>query len=243
MYFTRSNHQKPSETAKRAGKTAGKLALAGAMVATPALIATVPAHATNWNAVANCESNGNWHTSTGNGFYGGLQFTKSTWHANGGSGNPANASRAQQIRVAKNVKASQGMGAWPVCGSHGSEPGGSSSSGSSSSSSGASSAHSASSEQSTHHSVSHHHSTPSSHHSTPSSHHSSSTSHHHSSSSSHHSSSTSSSGGTYVVQSGDTLAKIANAHDVSGGWHHLYNLNSHKISDPGLIYPGQTLTL
>jgi nucleoid-associated protein YgaU len=60
---------------------------------------------------------------------------------------------------------------------------------------------------------------------------------------SHHSSSTSSAGGSYVVQSGDTLAKIANAQDVSGGWHHLYNLNSQKISDPGLIYPGQTLTL
>lgn len=74
---------------------------------------------TNWDAVAQCESGGNWATNTGNGFYGGLQFTPSTWRANGGLGMPQNASRDEQIRVAENVKKSQGMGAWPVCGKHG----------------------------------------------------------------------------------------------------------------------------
>lgn len=73
---------------------------------------------TNWDAVAQCESGGNWATNTGNGFYGGLQFTRSTWQANGGSGEPQNASRAEQIRVAENVKRTQGIGAWPVCGRH-----------------------------------------------------------------------------------------------------------------------------
>lgn len=70
----------------------------------------------NWDAIANCESSGNWHANTGNGYYGGLQFTLQTWQANGGSGNPANASRSEQIRVAENVVSSQGLSAWPECG-------------------------------------------------------------------------------------------------------------------------------
>ncbi|PZS40284.1 MAG: transglycosylase, partial [Pseudonocardiales bacterium] len=70
----------------------------------------------NWDAVAQCESGGNWAINTGNGFYGGLQFALPTWHANGGVGNPANATRAQQITVAERVLTSQGIRAWPVCG-------------------------------------------------------------------------------------------------------------------------------
>lgn len=77
------------------------------------------ADSVNWDAIAQCESSGNWHINTGNGYYGGLQFSLSTWYANGGSGNPANASREEQIRVAENVLASQGIGAWPVCGKRG----------------------------------------------------------------------------------------------------------------------------
>jgi hypothetical protein len=68
-----------------------------------------------WDAIAQCESGGKWNTSTGNGYSGGLQFTSSTWRANGGSGSPAGASRAQQIAVAEKVLASQGWGAWPSC--------------------------------------------------------------------------------------------------------------------------------
>ncbi len=79
----------------------------------------VKAYSVNWDAIAQCESGGNWAISTGNGFAGGLQFTSSTWHANGGSGSPAGASREEQIRVAENVLHSQGIGAWPVCGRRG----------------------------------------------------------------------------------------------------------------------------
>lgn len=79
----------------------------------------VRAYSVNWDAIAQCESGGNWSISTGNGFSGGLQFTPSTWHANGGSGSPAGASREEQIRVAENVLHSQGIGAWPVCGRRG----------------------------------------------------------------------------------------------------------------------------
>ena len=70
----------------------------------------------DWDAVAQCESGGNWRADTGNGFYGGLQFKQSTWDENGGVGNPANASRDQQIAVANRVLATQGPGAWPKCG-------------------------------------------------------------------------------------------------------------------------------
>lgn len=77
------------------------------------------AYSVNWDAIAQCESGGNWRINTGNGFSGGLQFTSGTWHANGGSGSPANASREEQIRVAENVLHNQGIGAWPVCGRRG----------------------------------------------------------------------------------------------------------------------------
>ncbi|MBW0015982.1 MAG: transglycosylase family protein [Mycobacterium sp.] len=77
------------------------------------------AYSVNWDAIAQCESGGNWGISTGNGFSGGLQFTSGTWHANGGAGSPAGASREEQIRVAENVLHSQGIGAWPVCGRRG----------------------------------------------------------------------------------------------------------------------------
>nr|MBA3530132.1 transglycosylase family protein [Propionibacteriaceae bacterium] len=68
-----------------------------------------------WDRLAQCESGGDWSINTGNGFYGGLQFTLSTWRAYGGSGMPHHASRAAQIAVAKRVQAGQGWGAWPAC--------------------------------------------------------------------------------------------------------------------------------
>lgn len=92
-----------------------RFALVGALVGAPLAIGAGTASATDWDAIAQCESSGNWHTNTGNGFGGGLQFTDSTWHAYGGSGSPESASREEQIQVAEKVKAGQGMGAWPVC--------------------------------------------------------------------------------------------------------------------------------
>jgi resuscitation-promoting factor RpfE len=77
------------------------------------------AYSVNWDAIAQCESGGNWGINSGNGYSGGLQFTSGTWHANGGSGSPAAASREEQIRVAENVLHSQGIHAWPVCGRRG----------------------------------------------------------------------------------------------------------------------------
>ncbi len=73
----------------------------------------------NWEAVAQCESGGNWAANTGNGAYGGLQFKQATWEEYGGVGSPAKASKQQQIQVANRVLAGQGPGAWPKCASTG----------------------------------------------------------------------------------------------------------------------------
>lgn len=76
------------------------------------------ADAHTWNKVAACESSGNWSINTGNGFFGGLQFTRSTWAAYGGTAYAARADLAtkdQQIAVAEKVLKGQGPGAWPVC--------------------------------------------------------------------------------------------------------------------------------
>jgi hypothetical protein len=99
-------------------------ALTGAfLVAFMAMSAgTANADSVNWDAIAQCESGGNWSTNTGNGYYGGLQFSPATWRSNGGFGNPAHASRAEQIRVAENVLATQGLKAWPTCGGRGGAP-------------------------------------------------------------------------------------------------------------------------
>ncbi len=97
-----------------AGAAVAALPVAGLVTATSASAAPVA----TWDAVAQCESGGNWAINTGNGFYGGLQFTSSTWAAFGGTAyaSQANlATKAQQIAVAEKVLASQGPGAWPVC--------------------------------------------------------------------------------------------------------------------------------
>ena len=74
------------------------------------------ASSVNWDAVAQCESGGNWSINTGNGYYGGLQFSLGTWHAYGGSGLPSQHSREEQIAVATKLRnASGGYGAWPAC--------------------------------------------------------------------------------------------------------------------------------
>jgi len=68
-----------------------------------------------WDALAKCEAGGNWSINTGNGYYGGLQFSAGSWRAMGGSGLPHQASREQQIAMGEKLKAAQGWGAWPSC--------------------------------------------------------------------------------------------------------------------------------
>jgi nucleoid-associated protein YgaU len=222
----------PKSFTRRAVATA---AIAGAAVAVPVLMATsASADSVNWTAIANCESSGNWAADTGNGFYGGLQFTQSTWDAYGGDQYAASAnlaSESQQIAVAEQVLAGQGIGAWPVCGANagdsttysGTNTGGSSDN-SSSSSSDNSDASTTSSSNSSDNS-------------------SSSAATSDDSSSSASSSSSGSASGSYTVQSGDTLSGIAAKEGVSD-WHSLYTNNESTIgSNPNLILPGQVLNL
>ncbi len=109
------------QTAKTA---AWLVAIAGGLFLAPLTVSAASAQAdtVDWDAIAQCESGGNWSTNTGNGAYGGLQFKPATWAANGGVGSPATASREEQIRVAENVLQTQGLGAWPKCGSNAGGP-------------------------------------------------------------------------------------------------------------------------
>jgi resuscitation-promoting factor RpfC len=99
-------------------------AITGALLGAPTMLSTATAQADtiNWDAIAQCESGGNWASNTGNGHFGGLQFNQATWTSNGGLGSPATASREEQIRVADNVLRTQGLGAWPRCGAYAGSP-------------------------------------------------------------------------------------------------------------------------
>lgn len=68
-----------------------------------------------WDRLAACESGGNWSINTGNGYYGGLQFSLSSWRGVGGQGYPHQASKSEQIRRGEMLRASGGWGHWPAC--------------------------------------------------------------------------------------------------------------------------------
>ena len=103
-------------------RSIARLLVAGAVVVgAPVAVAGTAnaAGADAWDRLAQCESGGNWAINTGNGFYGGLQFTLSTWKAYGGdqyAPSADKATREQQIAVAEKVKADRGgYSAWPAC--------------------------------------------------------------------------------------------------------------------------------
>ena len=101
--------------------TSAKVALTGAILGAGAAMAAPTATAapdSDWDRLAQCESGGNWHINTGNGYYGGLQFAAGTWNGFGGgefAPTADKASRTEQIYVAEKVLAAQGWGAWPAC--------------------------------------------------------------------------------------------------------------------------------
>jgi nucleoid-associated protein YgaU len=207
----RGTHRKPSNAVRR---TIARVVLTGVAVGAP--LAVAPAFASadpNWDAIAQCESGGNWSTNTGNGYYGGLQFTQSTWAANGGSGSPANASREEQIRVANNVLASQGIGAWPVCGKKAGASGGGAAAPAAKAPAKAKAP--TSSKPKAKAPVRTTPVAPALVASNPT--------------------------GDYTVVAGDSLSKIATAQNVPGGWQAVYEKNKQYIGDPNLIVPGQKL--
>ncbi|MEU6526450.1 transglycosylase family protein [Streptomyces sp. NPDC046924] len=118
-----NNHDDAHDGERKAQKPRTAAVLAGAVLLAPLGLLAGADNATAadsgvWDRIAQCESGGNWHTSTGNGHYGGLQFTASTWRAFGGTAYAPTADRAtkeQQIAVAAKVQQVQGWGAWPTC--------------------------------------------------------------------------------------------------------------------------------
>jgi len=108
-------HRKPTASAVNVAK----VAFTGAVIGTGGIVLAGQAGAATdgeWDQVARCESGGNWAINTGNGYYGGLQFSLGTWQAYGGSGYPHENSKAEQIRIATKVRdARGGYGDWPAC--------------------------------------------------------------------------------------------------------------------------------
>jgi LysM repeat protein len=224
LFSSKGKHRRPSK-ATRVIAIAG---VTGAAVAAPLMAAgnASAATASEWDAVAQCESGGNWSINTGNGYYGGLQFSASTWAAYGGTqyAPQANqAGKAQQIAVAEKVLAAQGKGAWPVCGtglSSATYSGGSSSSSSNSSSNTSSrSTEEQSASRSTDRPAAKKTVT------TPTG------------------KKVKKGDGEYKVVKGDTLSSIAEKHKVKGGWQKVFKLNKDIITDADFIYPGQQLHL
>ncbi|MGZ4523126.1 MAG: transglycosylase family protein [Mycobacteriaceae bacterium] len=221
-------HRKNTTTAR----TAAKVAIAGMLVGAPLAIFAGSASAApattgnNWDAVAQCESGGNWSTNTGNGFSGGLQFTPSTWQAYGGTGSPQGASKAQQVQVAEKVLAGQGKGAWPVCG----KALGSANTSSSAGSSASGSTPKATTKSAPKASVS----------ATPRADAPKATT---KSAPKASVGTTPKAGADYVVKSGDTLSSVAQANGIEGGYQALFTLNQGTIQDPNLILVGQQLAL
>ena len=206
----RGKHRKMSA----ATRTVARVAIAGIAVGAPLAIAATPASATNWDAIAQCESSGNWNTNTGNGYYGGLQFSQSTWKAYGGTGSAANASRDEQIAVAERVLQGQGIGAWPVCGKKG----------------GGSSAPKASAKTNTTKKV-----TPKKSTTAPKAAAAPKAAPAVSGVSS------SNPAGDYTVVAGDTLSKIAKQFNVQGGYAKLQDLNAKYIPNADMILVGQKI--
>ncbi|MFB8755913.1 transglycosylase family protein [Streptomyces nigra] len=223
LFSSKGKHRRPSKAARAiavVGVT-GAAAVAGPLMASGSASA---ATASEWDAVAQCESGGNWSINTGNGYYGGLQFSASTWAAYGGTqyaSTADQATKAQQIAIAEKVLASQGKGAWPNCGTGlsgaayngSSATGGEQSTRSTEEKPASRSAERPAAEKSTKTVT------------TPTG------------------KKVKKGDGEYKVVKGDTLSAIAADHDVKGGWEKLFKLNKDIVQDADLIYPGQQLHL
>ena len=233
-------HRKPTTS----GRTIAKVAVTGMVVGAPLTAFAAPASAAgahNWDGVAACESGGNWAINTGNGFRGGLQFTDSTYAAYGGTGSANNATKAEQIRVAENVLAGQGVGAWPVCGAR--LTGGTSSAQAQSAPAPAqrtaatqqqvSPAPQQQSTKAAPKAVAPKAAAPKA----------TVTRTAPSNTAAANTGAGNTAAGNYTVKSGDTLSKIAAAQGVSGGYQAIFALNQDKIQNVNLIFPGQRLRL
>ncbi|MFI8522497.1 transglycosylase family protein [Streptomyces sp. NPDC085481] len=233
----KGKHRRPS----KATRAVALVGVAGVAVAAPLMTAGTASAATTaeWDTVAQCESGGNWSINTGNGYYGGLQFSASTWAAYGGTAYAATAdqaSKAQQIAIAEKVLAGQGKGAWPSCGvglsNAANDTAAAPSKPAAPAKPAAPSKPAASTQRSAEQPATRSEKRPA-----PKKAESKKTV-------------TTPTGkkvkkgdGEYMVVAGDTLSKIAQAHGVKGGWAKLFELNKDIVQDADLIYPGQQLHL
>ncbi|MBD2832309.1 transglycosylase family protein [[Kitasatospora] papulosa] len=228
LLSSKGKHRRPSK-AVRIATLAG---VTGAAVAVPLMGATGASAASvaTWDAVAQCESGGNWSINTGNGYYGGLQFSQSSWAAAGGTQYAARAdlaTKGQQIAAAEKLLDLQGPGAWSCAGAggltnDGVDPGvdtGSAKNGDAD----PQAAPERKAEQPT--TRSEKRTAPEKTVTTPTG------------------QKVEKGDGEYKVKAGDTLSKIADAEKVKGGWEKLFKLNDDIVDDANLIFPGQQLHL
>jgi hypothetical protein len=225
-----SKHSAPRYVRTRRTLSGGAVVAGAAAVGLGVLTTPASASTHDWSGVAQCESGGNWAINTGNGFYGGLQFTNGTWAANGGTGYAPRAdlaSASQQIAVAERVLQTQGVGAWPVCGAR---------------LTGGSTAvpavpqrasravrpapqytapQQAAPQQAAPAPRTGRHRAPEA--AAPQV--------------------VPQGTGNYVVQPGDTLSQIASAQHVGGGWREIWQDNGGVVADPNMIFPGQHLKI
>ncbi|GAA2445545.1 transglycosylase family protein [Streptomyces mauvecolor] len=229
----KGKHRRPSK-AVRVATLAG---VTGAAVAAPLMAAgnASAASVQTWDAVAQCESGGNWSINTGNGYYGGLQFSQSSWAAAGGTQYAPRAdlaTKGQQIATAEKLLAIQGPGAWGCASAGNLTAGGSKAdvdtSGSSSkpkaSKPAAPKQQAQPQQKSQPKKAERTESAPASR-------------------DEQRTEPVKQGNGEYTVKSGDTLGAIAAANGVKGGWQKLFELNKDIVKDANLIFPGQKLHL
>jgi LysM repeat protein len=203
-------------TVARRGATVAAISMAGlALSATGANAAST----STWDALAQCESGGNWAINTGNGYTGGLQFSPTTWAAYGGTGSAADASREQQIAVAEQVQAAQGWGAWPSCAAQLGLSGG----GGATAVAPQSVPVQAAPVQAAPVQAAPVAAAPVT---VP-----------------QHAAPVALSGETYTLEAGDTLSIVAGKLGIAGGWQQLADANLDTIADPNLVFEGQVIQL
>jgi hypothetical protein len=238
---TTGRRRKPNPTKRNIGLATAPLVAAIPLVSASSASA---AEAGPWDRLASCESGGNWHINTGNGYYGGVQFADGTWDGWGGERYASRAdlaTKAEQIVIAAKLVESSGWGSWPSCSSRlglGAEErrvaldiaaelkaamNGDSTAGDSQTSGDRTNDDQTAAEQRAKDNR---------------------VDTERASRGKHRKPRDTTDLATYRVRSGDTLSSIARRKDVPGGWENLYRINRKTIgSNPGLIFPGQRLVL
>ena len=243
---TTGRRRKPNPTKRNIGLATAPLVAAIPLVSASAASA---AEAGPWDRLASCESGGNWHINTGNGYYGGVQFADGTWDGWGGERYASRAdlaTKAEQIVIAAKLVENSGWGSWPSCSSRlglGAEErrvaldiaaelkaamNGDSTAGDSQTSGDRTSGDRTNDDQTAAEQRAKDNRVDTE----------------RASRGKHRKQRDTTDLATYRVRSGDTLSSIARRKDVPGGWENLYRINRETIGkNPGLIFPGQRLTL